>query len=343
MSDLRPTLPASSYHGDAAWRRDRDALIGPGAFVVAHVDEIPNPGDVSVFEIAGWRLLVVRGDDGEIRVFHDTCRHRAGPIVGATGGAEVGPRGLRQLRCQYHGWCYRLDGTLAATPQFGAEVTGLNLVACASRVWRGLVFASPTGTLSGSDGGLDAVLDGLGRVFDGVDFTAFRFVSRRSHTLRCDWKVYVENYLEGYHIPVVHPGLAREVRLADYYVRCDGPVVEHLATPRRADGRNAGRWAWAWPALAINGYVGGYNVERVVPVAPSETRVDYLYLFHPSISGEDAARTIAMSEEVTAEDRHIVEAVQRNLEGGAVPTGVLSPRHEAGVAAFHDLCRRGWG
>ena len=331
---LQVGLPAESYTSEAAWQRDREQLVLPGWWVVAHQAEIPDRGDVVPFTIAGTPLLVVQAGIDRVRVFLNACRHRAGPLIWPEERLQRQPR----LRCRYHGWQYDLTGKLVATPQFGAPCPDLSLVEVPSVVWRGLVFACPGGQPAEP---ADVLLAALRRTFDDRDLEDLQLHSRSSHELACDWKVYVENYLEGYHIPFAHPGLAKEVRLSDYTVHIDGPVVEHRVAPRTEDAVSAGCWAWAWPGLALNVYAGGLCVERMVPVARGRTRLDYLYLFAADRSPGDRARSIATSQEVTEEDRRLVEAVQRGLGAGIDP-GPLSPRHEQGLVAFHQRVREGW-
>jgi choline monooxygenase len=154
------------------------------------------------------------------------------------------------------------------------------------------------------------------------------------HRIACNWKTYADNYLEGYHIPLVHPGLNKEIDAKRYQVDVSKAHrwVRHTA-PTRAGAVNAGRWLWRWPNLAINVYPGGMNVERYDPVGVDQTRLRYSYAFVDpgDPENEDVVR---VSAQVTAEDVAICEAVQRNLDSGAYDTGWLSPRHEGGVEAF---------
>jgi choline monooxygenase len=334
---LSSTLVATAYAGRDAWERDVACIIGPQYWAVAHLDQVPNAGDAVTFCIANFTLVIIRQHDGGVRVFHNTCRHRAGPLV----WPGESPRGLSQLQCRYHGWCYQIDGALTATPMFGAQPEIKGLIEVSAHVWQGLVFASATGPVEGP---VPSVFDALESQFSDLGLGGMQVERQVSHMLACDWKVYVENYLEGYHIPWVHPGLAREVALREYQVEVGfaGQLVRHHVNARTEDAVNAGRWVWAWPGLAVNVYAAGVCIERMVPDGPGRTRVDYLYLFAPEVSADARTRAMEMSSEVTAEDVRIVEAVQRNLTGGVVPQGVLSPRHEAGVAAFHELCRQAW-
>lgn len=328
---LATTLPATTYADSNHWRREREAIFGQSWLCVGHSLELPEPGDVALFDVSGWSLLLVRGQDGRVRGFHNVCRHRAGPLV----WPDAPPaRGLRHLQCRYHGWRYDLEGRRVASPGFGGELPDdLRLVVVPVACWRGLLFAWPGAAppvpfadwIAPLDREMSASLDGL------------RLHRREQHELRCNWKVYVENYLEGYHIPWMHPSLSSEVELARYRVHPGERLVRH-EVPSPGDGPNAGLWVWAWPSLALNVYGPGVSIERIVPVGPERTRIDYLYLFRdgPDVDWEAA---LAMSRTVTAEDARICEAVQRGLASGVVPTGVLSPRHEKGVKSFQDLVR----
>jgi choline monooxygenase len=156
---------------------------------------------------------------------------------------------------------------------------------------------------------------------------------RRSHDLACDWKTYAENYLEGYHIGSVHPLLADELGDAEYRVRVEGDLVLQEAVGVN-DGPQAGVWGWLWPNLGINVYRDGAMIERMTPVGPGRTRLDYLFL---NDGGEGAlGEALTASDRLTAEDAAICEAVQRNLSAGAYDRGVLSPNHEIALAWFQS-------
>jgi choline monooxygenase len=170
---------------------------------------------------------------------------------------------------------------------------------------------------------------------------ALPLVERRSHALACNWKTYVENYLEGYHLPMVHPEFDADVVVADYRVEIEGDVVFHTA-PARDASVYAGTWAWLWPNLAINTYRHGFMVERMTATGPEETRLDYFYFFDPSQTAELTAM-FEVSDRVTAQDKQVCEEVQRNLRAGVYQGGVLSPKHEQGVAWFQARLAKAHG
>ena len=329
---MQTTLPARLYGCPDAWARERTAVFGRAWLFLGHEAEAADPGDWIAADVAGHRLLAVRGKDGALRAFHNVCRHRAGPLVqGAAGHCEG------ELVCAYHGWRYALDGRLRAATGFGAadgfDPRAFGLLGLRLEVWRGLVFVSldpDAAPLADHVAPLESLL-----ARRGLEIAAP--AQRRSHDLGCDWKVYAENYLEGYHIGSVHPVLAGELGGAEYRVRIEGDLVVQEAAGVN-DGPQAGVWGWLWPNLGINVYRDGAMIERMTPVGPGRTRLDYLFL---NDGGAGAlGEALNASDRLTAEDAAICEAVQLNLSAGAYHTGALSPTQEPGVAWFQDRIGR---
>ena len=322
---MQMTLPANLYRDRQAYDREREGVFASGWQFLGHEHETPSPGDLVAGDAAGWPVLAVRGTDGSLRGFHNVCRHRAGPLA-ADGPGHCGA----ELTCKYHGWRYALDGRLRSAVDFGQapgfDPREFGLHPVRVETWRGFIFvnvdqnAPPLAELT-------APLDSL---FEAKGVAAAKGTLRRSHYLACNWKAYVENYLEGYHIPVVHPNLASEVDAANYRVRMDGAAAIHEVPTK--SGVNDGLWVWLWPNLAFNVYRYGLMVEHMRPMGHDRTRLDYLYFYDPATADLDAV--LAASDQLTREDKWICEAVQRNLNAGVYQTGVLSPRHEAGVAWF---------
>lgn len=323
---MQQTLPAALYRDPLAYGRERAAVFDAGWQFLGHESELPAEGDYLASEAAGRPVVAVRAAGGEIKAFHNVCRHRAGPLT-QDGRGNCGG----ELVCRYHGWRYALDGRLRSAVGFGAaegfDPRAFGLVPVRLALWRGFLFVN----LGGEAEPLEALLAPLDRLFEerGVHLPAASF--RRSHDLACNWKTYVENYLEGYHIGPVHPALAEEVEVEHYRVTMHGAVALHEVPTR--SGVNDGLWAWVWPNLAFNVYRYGLMVEHMRPIGHDRTRLDYLYFHEP---GADLTAMLAASDQLTAEDKAICEAVQRNLDAGVYDIGVLSPRHEVGVGWFQS-------
>lgn len=330
------TAPARWYADPALWPVERRNVFAEGWQFLCHVSEVEAPRSWRADVLAGWPVIAVRGDDGILRGFHNVCRHRAGPLTREDSGTCDG-----HLTCQYHGWKYMMDGRLRMARDFGAaadfDPRQFSLMPVAIATWRGLVFIG-IGEGQPSLAKLMAPLDArLGE----VDWSGLKVALRRQHVLDCNWKTYVENYSEGYHVPNIHPGLDAEIEASQYKVTIEGRVVLHDVPPRSHDTVYDGVWAWVWPNIAVNCYRRGLMIERMSPDGHARTRLDYLYL---TPDGEPvASSTLAMSDEVTAEDKWIVERVQQNLNAGVYDTGRLSPKHEGAVAAFQAWVREALG
>jgi choline monooxygenase len=337
MTHAPETLPASLYRGSELYDAERRQIFARTWQMVAHESQLAAQGEYVATSAAGFPIIVVRGEGGAIRAFHNVCRHRAGPLADDGHGKCEG-----QLVCRYHGWRYALDGRLASARDFG-PASGFDprdyaLVPLRCESWRGFVFVNME---------MDAVplaqaLAPLIAKTADLDIGTLHLARHTTHDIACNWKTYVENYLEGYHIPLVHPFLNSAVDAARYEVELAPPIVFHRAPPR--DGSPiGGLWAWAWPCLGVNVYADGILMERMWPLSATHTRLDYLYFFPDGIERAKMERMIAASEITTAEDKAICEAVQRNLDAGMYSTGRLSPKHEAGVAWFQDEVRRALG
>ncbi len=325
---MRP-LPADHYVDPSVYAAERRAIFGRDWLVLGALAAIPE-GHAMATTVAGLPV-VVRRDNGEhVQGFVNVCTHRAGPLVW-DGETEPCPR----FRCKYHGWQFAPDGRLLRTPGFGADPPDTALSVVHLRVWRGLIFGCFADEPPALEPRLDALEAGAGE----LDWTHWQLGSVASHTLACNWKNYVENYLEGYHIPYIHPSLSREVDIDTYEVGVDEHVIRHIVVSD-ADAVYSGFWALIWPNTAINVYQGGLSLERIVPTGPQTMRIDYTYLFDPTATEAERDAAIAMSTAVTAEDKAMCEAVQRNLASGLYSPGWLSPRHETGVGAFQDWVRR---
>src|SRR3984893_9618939 len=188
-------------------------LVGTLSHACGEVDgvkrTIADPESFFTAEVAGEPVIVVRDKRGDLRAFSNVCRHRAGPIALGSGCDNV-------LRCQYHGWTYTLDGRLSCTPDVeGVEFfdrSTMGMVPLRVEVWEQFIFVN----FDAQAEPLAVFLGEIPRQARGFHFEGLKSVELRDYVIECNWKVYVDNYLEGYHIPIAHPGLMREIDYAQY-------------------------------------------------------------------------------------------------------------------------------
>ena len=330
-------MPPGFYLGADMLAQDRALVFARSWQLVAHQDELPAAGDHVVTQIADVPVLVVRGDDGVLRAFPNVCRHRAGPLALESG------RGARALHCRYHGWTYGLDGRLRRAPEMqdavGFEVKDVCLPLLAVAEWLGLVFVNP----DREPAPFETVVAGIATRIAPTDFGGMQLVHRQDYEVQCNWKVYVDNYVEGYHLPHVHRALTGALDYRNYNVEvADWYSLQHSPVADDATAYGAGR-AWYYfifPSTMLNIMPGRLQANRVLPLAPDRCRVEfhYYYLPDPGVRARMAA-DLQFTHQVQLEDGAICGSVQRALASGFYEPGRLSPRHEAGVWHFQRLLR----
>ncbi len=339
MTELQHTAHASLYRDPALFAFERKAVFGRSWLFMGHQSELAREGDVLTATIAGFPLIVVRTAKG-IKGFHNVCRHRAGPLF----DEERGNCGSA-LTCKYHGWVYTLEGRLRSARDFGAtagfDPRDYGLFELKVETWRGFVFVN----VEHEAPALATLIAPLDSRVGKRDLAGLVHTDRRTHDIACNWKVYVENYLEGYHIPLVHPQLNAEVDATKYEVTVEDGVCFHAAPPKITDGIYDGLWAFVLPGLGVNVYEHGLMMERMVPLELAGTRLIYDFYLKPDVAADPFKRQqiISTSAIVTGEDKWICERVQTNIEAGIYQEGVLSPRHEAGVAWFQRFVAEALG
>jgi choline monooxygenase len=342
-------LPARCYVDASFEQRERETVFACGWQLVGHAAQLVSPGDHVVAELGGVPILIVRGEpetdapQGRLRALHNVCRHRAGPLATCDG------RVAKTFVCRYHGWTYELDGRLRGAPEMHEaadfDLAAVRLPQAHVAEWQGLVFAS-LGATGATATAFDEIVAGIDERLAG-SLAGYVFDRRVSYEIRCNWKAYVDNYLEGYHLPRVHPALNRlldyrsyRTELARWHSLQRSPI-EASHGPYRADGSCAAEalYWWLWPNTMLNVLPGRLQTNRVVALDAQRCRVDFDY-FYPS--GADPAlgeQDRAFADTVQAEDIAICEAVQRGLASGSYVAGRLNPTRESGVWHFHELLR----
>lgn len=307
---------------------------------------IADPETYFAFDLAGEPIVVVRDKAGVLRAFSNVCRHRAGPITEGAGCRNV-------FNCAYHGWTYTLDGRLIGTPEIdGVEFfdrSAMGMVPLRCETWQQFIFVNFS-----SDGpSLEEYLGNISQKAEEFSFKGLALAERRDYIVNCNWKVYVDNYLEGYHIPIVHPGLMKEIDYPRY--RCEtfryhsqqlGPVkplkpgeeAQRIYAP--GTGLKDALYFWVFPNLMLNFYPDNVSTNLIVPLSHDKTLTIFEWYFEDANSQrvrERAAKAIAFSDEVQQEDVHICEAVQRGLQSSTYDRGRYSVKRENGVHHFHML------
>jgi choline monooxygenase len=339
------TLPARWYTDPAVYALEQERIFARTWQPAGRAEQVRRSGEFFTCTVAGEPLVVLRDRGGQLRAFYNVCRHRAGPVAEGCGRRQT-------LQCLYHGWTYALDGRLLAAPEFeGVENFSRDdcgLKPAAATVWGPFVFVH-------LDPDPPPLAEFLGAIPDETRaFELERMVAceRREYLVRCNWKVYVDNYLEGYHVPVAHPALSKELDYANYRVETFRYYsVQHAPIRPAPAGAGERRYAnpagdqralyyWVFPNWMLNLYPDNLSINIVVPLAPDRTLTVFEWYFHePERPGarEAIARSVAFSDQIQQEDIKICEAVQARLGSRAYDRGRFSVRRENGVHHFQGL------
>jgi choline monooxygenase len=335
------TLPAAWYLDPHLHALERERVFFRGWQPVGHLGEVAAPGAFFTVDLLGEPLVVVRGDDGGLRAFYNVCRHRGAVVARGCGVA-------RSLNCPYHGWVYGLDGRLCGGPPEFEGVEGFEkgkngLAPVRVETFGPFVFVS-------LDPAAPPLLEALGDVpaRTAADRLGERaFAGRRVYEVACNWKVYIDNYLEAYHVPHVHPSLNAVLDYQNYVTEPLGPRVLQTTGARAGDvdarfatyapaGSRACYW-WVFPGFLLNVYANSMSGNYIRPLGPDRTLCVFDFFFARQ---EGVEASIAASDEVQREDMKICEAVQAGLRSRSYQQGRYSVARENGLRHFHVLLAR---
>lgn len=329
-------------------------MFRPAWVGVAPEDRVAAPGSICPVEAAGQPLLLVRDGSGEPRVFHNVCRHRGTLLATA-------PARCRSITCPYHGWTYGLDGSLRETPHFegfgahghgGIEPARHGLIPVRSAVWNRVVFVN----ISGDAPPFDDRIAPLARRWAHFDFSLLRYGQGVSHEIPVNWKTATENFLESYHLPVVHRTLNRYSALEHHNLVLEGEAFFGQQSTRYAprDGA-AGRlpvfpglsdaqadraeYLCLFPNVWVSCVRDHFRVSFVEPVAPDRTRIRWEFFFvgDAAMAPELREAREALIGRVMAvfeEDAEVLRRLQAGRASWAFDGGRFSPHHERTVHRF---------
>ena len=354
-------LPARFYRDPDVVELEHRRIFERSWQFAAHVSSLPNPGSYLTANAGRQPVLVLRDQDGTLRAFRNVCRHRGSRLL--SGSGECG----KAIRCRYHGWTYRLDGDLIGVPEArsipGLDKSTLGLFPARVETLAGLVFVNldiHARPLAEQVPGLEARLAEYG-IEDLVPDKPL------DGTQPANWKIVADNYLEGYHVPIAHPGLMRlydykayNAELHDGYVWFDAPLrdkpsgnlmeraYQRLVSPMPGlpeEHRRVWRYIFIYPNTAIDLYPDQVWVWKLDSDGPLRTRDTAMLYRHPDASVRTKVAQYfnrKVNELVGAEDVDLVENLQAGLESRGWEPGPLAGA-EVAVGWFADKIRADLG
>ena len=363
------SLPADYYRDQTWYEHELDKIFYRNWVYLCHGSSLAEARSYRRFSIGRQEIFVLRGDDGELRGYHNTCRHRGSLLC----QEQAGKFERKMIRCPYHQWAYDLDGKLLATsslseaPDF--EKSDYPLFKVSIKEWKGAIFVSlgddPPDMEQGFKRGSDRINN-----WPMADLVVGH---RWSKLMQCNWKIFWENFNECLHCPNVHPELCELVpiygrRISYFRDAADWPSHEHEQLPKYSGGLREGATSWSHsgnacdepfaglsaeeiergqsyfvslPSVYIAAHVDYMRTVRVLPLGPEQTEIEVEWLFRPETLARDDFNLADITEFailVMQQDADASELNQKGLHSKAFKQGVLMPEDHH-VKGFQDWVR----
>jgi choline monooxygenase len=336
------TPPASWYTAADFLALEKTSVFKKHWQFVGINEQLKQPGDYFSGIFMGWPYVVCLDEDGEIRAYYNVCSHHGTCIAKGQGNTE-------EFVCPYHGWTYGLTGRLLRAPRAGQmeslKTRNLDLKPIPVSSWGPLIalhFGEPSTDLNSQ---LKPLHQGLSR----DPFIGMHFVRQESYEIPCNWKVYVDNYLDGgYHVPQMHPGLSEQLDIGSYrsllgetwsIQACEGNATAGTGETedfRERVGEQAD-YAWIYPNFMVNRYGPWLDTNWVLPLGVDRCLTIFDYFYAGSPSPEIVERSLTASRRVQLEDIDICHRVQTGLQSGVYQQGIYAPRFEMPMLHFHRM------
>ena len=370
--DLASTLLPDAYTSQEFFDMEREKVFASSWIPVGCTSQVEGPGQTFVTQVAGRSIIVTRDKAGELRAFHNVCRHRATKLL------EEGCQVIRnnRIRCPYHSWTYDLEGTCLGTPLFegsdipedqqaifdmsdvkGFDKEDYGLLPVNVDSWGFLVFVN----LDPDSAALHEQLGDLPERCSGYRLDEWKLMRQRDYEIGANYKLIGENFMEFYHLPWVHPELVKVSRMEDHYRwqgpgkytgMCTTPISRNTEDggweglpPMDAldeDDAQSGRFIWLFPNTAVNILPNHSFVMITRPQGPDRTVESTFILSHPGSvdtpgSGEALDQLAKFWDLVNVQDIEIVELVQQGISNPAYRGGRMCYRFEEPLHRYQNM------
>jgi len=349
-----PEIPGGRYYDQAFYDLEMEHLWRKTWVVAGHASQLPREGSYITFERLGVSVVIVRDKSGDVRAFHNVCRHRGAPLVLDSSGR------VPRFVCPYHSWSFGLDGAVLAITckeDFPPETRGRNLLPVHCEVWNGMIFINlaenPAMTLAEHMRPLDGQIAG---------FPLEKLSVKRKRTVYadCNWKAMLDNFYEGYHVATIHKDTvaawldpkasALDIFRNGHHRMCttrkvfarigEGeamPIVPEFADVFR--DHTVGMATFPNNQAAVE--PGGFPWQAMWPAGPNRTVMDLWILgwddpaIDPAVETAYWDRYMEDNERIISEDMRLLSAIQKSLEGGAF-TGMMMGAAERAIYWYHE-------
>jgi len=339
--ELAETIPANWYYNTKILSVEKDLIFSRHWQYAGHIEQLKNKSKSIQIDISGNPIIIFKNAENKIAAFYNVCRHRGGPLELNTSGSKA------VLQCGYHGWTYRLDGELRGMPRFNRvelfDKSEHCLVPVKTEVWEGLIFVNLNNEAI-------PIYNQISKISDEIKLNNLlnkKYYKRVEYNVKCNWKIYIDNYLEGYHLPYVHPELCDFLDYKEYksevfelYSLQYSPINNEKNFYK---GEGGAYYYFIYPNLMLNILPGRLQTNQIIPVTEKETLVVFNYFYDDVETPEgikSIEKDISTSNKIQFEDIEICEKVQKGVGSKTYDKGRLSVECETGVHHFQNLLRK---
>ncbi|MDB5055134.1 MAG: (2Fe-2S)-binding protein [Bacilli bacterium] len=342
---ITTTLPYNLYTDPQVLEQEKEKIFSYAWNYVGHINQVEKNGDYFTCEAAGEPIIVVRGQDGELRAFYNVCPHRATKLEKEEAGNK------KILQCSYHGWTFKLDGQLHKAPNFKDTED----LCSGSHCLRAVKLETNTSLIFVN---LDENAAPLAETYSDffADLSQFGFIGKlkkyevKKRVVKCNWKAFIDNFLECDHCPIAHPGFVATLDMSKYNIingqNCNiqGSSVKSNRNDLDDAEVKEGRFYWIWPNVMYTVYPGPGNLSAIqmIPIDNETTLGVYTFYLEGDDPTKEQKELMAFAEQVRIEDVEIVELEQIGFRSRAFNQGICSPT-EHGVHHFALLVQQALG
>ncbi|MFZ1702267.1 MAG: SRPBCC family protein [Pyrinomonadaceae bacterium] len=321
------TLSSEFYTDESYFELSREKIFANSWQFLGRRDDFSGIKPMTLLPGVVDEPVLLVNTDGAFKCLSNVCTHRGKILVEEECEAHL-------IRCSYHGRRYSLDGKMLSMPEF----EGVEDFPAASddlHRFRAEEFVGFNFTASVPFASFGNLVDGLAGLFDDVNISDLRLTATREYEVNAHWALYCENYLEGFHVPYVHPALNDVVDYGTYTTDTFRYSSLQTAYTDSTESEIAARFLYIFPNTMLNFYPWGISVNIVKPQSPTRTIVEFLtYVSDETLTNEGAGADL---HKVEMEDEAVVESVQKGIRSRYYSHGRYSPTREQGTHHFHRL------
>ena len=335
MKYLNTTIPIPWYYQSEKFKVEIEKVFLNSWQLIGPESKIPNIGDTIKLTITKQPIIITRIDENRIKAYFNICQHRGGPIVDENNCYQ-------QFQCQYHGWIYTNEGKLKNARGFDKDElkkSDFNLKEINVSVWNGLMFIN----FDKRCNSLESIYEKLEKRINKRNFSSYQFYKRDSYNIACNWKIYMDNYLEGLHIPIVHPELNKTINYKSYKTETHDQFslqwcsIDPQLNPYKNDSSEdlIAYYVTIFPNVILNIAPGRLQTNIVEPIDEKNCSVHFDYYFE-QIDEKQIQKDLDFSDIIQREDIEVCESVQASYEARGFKNGIISKRYESGILHFHS-------